>query len=236
VIGVRRSMDRGHVNMGWLDSYHSFSFGHYYDPKFMGFGPLRVINEDRIEAGSGFPMHSHSNMEIVTYVIEGELEHRDSLGSGSIIRPGEVQRMSAGSGIHHSEFNPSDRDPVHLLQIWILPDEDGGIPGYEQALVSVLSDDAGLTLIASKHGGSPLKINASTDVYAAQMSRGDIVSHSLHSGGGVWVQVISGTLEIEGAILDSGDGAAVTDTKSISLLATGDSHLILFDILRLKPS
>ncbi|NJL98536.1 MAG: pirin family protein [Synechococcaceae cyanobacterium SM2_3_2] len=230
-ITVRRSHERGHANFGWLDSYHSFSFGNYYDPAHMGFRTLRVINQDVIAAGAGFPTHPHRDMEIVTYVLEGAVEHKDSLGTGSIIRPGEIQRMTAGTGIRHSEFNPSPTDPLHLLQIWILPEAVDLDPSYEQKETH-LADQAGqFKLIASRDGrqGS-VTVHQDINLYAAQLQTGDQVSFDLKPGRAAWIQVARGDVRVLGRDLASGDAAAVEHTDTIAISATQDAEILLFDL------
>ena len=231
MLQIRRSGDRGRARFDWLDSRHSFSFGDYYDPDHMGFGPLRVINEDRVVPGGGFPTHGHKDMEIVTYVLAGALEHKDSLGTGSIIRPGDVQRMSAGTGILHSEFNPSDRDGVHFLQIWILPDAKGLPPGYEQKAFSDAERRGRLRLIASRDGreGS-VTVHRDVDLYAAILNDGERIEFAPRSGRKVWVQVADGSIEINGNGLEAGDGAAVESAGSLSLRARSHAEVLVFDM------
>jgi len=232
MITVRKSADRGRSSHGWLDSRHTFSFAGYHDPAHMGFGPLRVINEDRVAPGAGFPPHAHQDMEILSYVLEGALEHKDSLGSGSIIRPGDVQRMSAGTGIRHSEFNASKTAPVHFLQIWILPQHTGIAPGYEQKHFAADGRE-GLRLVASGDGrDGALTIHQDADVYAGRLAPGDTVHHSLSSRRLGWVQVARGTLTINGLSLSAGDGAAVEDETELALRAGSDAELLLFDMTR----
>lgn len=231
MITIRRSAERGHVNIGWLDSFHTFSFGQYIDRNHMGFGPLRVINEDRVEPGQGFPTHGHDNMEIVTWVLEGALEHKDSLGTGSVIRPGEVQRMSAGTGIRHSEYNASDSDPVHLLQIWILPDARDIAPGYEQIEIPAEEMKGALRLIASKDGrDGSVSMNASTDLYAARLADGETVRHQLGDGHKGWVQLARGTIMLNGERLAAGDGAAIEGEAVLEITATKSAEILLFDM------
>lgn len=230
MLTIRRGNDRGHVNMGWLDSHHSFSFGHYHDPNFMGFGPLRVINEDRVSPGGGFAPHGHANMEIISYVLSGGLAHKDSLGTGATIVPGEVQRMSAGTGIRHSEFNASEADPVHFLQIWLLPDTQNVAPSYEQ---KAFDDERNgrLRLVASKTGrDGSLKIHQDTDLFASVLQDGDTVEHSFAAGRRGWLQVARGTVTVNGETLEAGDGAAMAELETVILTANGEAEFLLFDL------
>lgn len=232
MITIRHADERGAANLGWLNSRHTFSFGHYFDSQHMGFGPLRVINEDRVRPGAGFDTHGHCDMEIISYVLEGALEHKDSIGAGSVIRPGEVQRMSAGTGIRHSEFNPSRRDPVHFLQIWILPHSEGLEPSYEQKQFSDEEKRGRLRLIGSRDGreGS-VTIHQDADLYASLLSDGQEVSHALRDGRKVWVQVARGTVRLNGHQLDAGDGAAISDERSVTIAgASKDAEVLLFDM------
>jgi quercetin 2,3-dioxygenase len=228
---LRRSGERGKADFGWLDSRHTFSFGHYFDPKHMGFGPLRVINEDRVAPGGGFPTHPHSNMEIISYVLSGALAHKDSIGTGSEIRPGDVQRMSAGTGIRHSEFNASQTAPVHFLQIWIMPESDGMQPGYEQKSFDRTEKSGKLRLIGSRDGreGS-VTIHQDVDLYASVLAPGESVSHVLASGRLAWVQVARGAITLNGSPLQAGDGLAVENTSDLRLEAQADSEILLFDM------
>src|SRR5262252_4566222 len=197
MITVRPAAERGIANFGWLDSRHSFSFGHYYDPKHMGFGTLRVINEDRVEPGKGFDTHGHRDMEIVSYVLEGALAHKDSLGTGSVIRPGDVQRMSAGTGIRHSEFNHSKTDPVHFLQIWILPERDGLTPSYEQKTFDERAKRGGFRLVGSRDGrDGSVTIHQDVDLYAAILADGESVSHAFAADRRGWLQVARGSVKV----------------------------------------
>ncbi len=229
MISIRHAAERGHFNHGWLDTWHTFSFADYYDPAHMGFSVLRVINEDFVAPGKGFPTHGHRDMEIITWILEGALEHKDSLGSGSVIRPGDAQRMSAGTGIRHSEFNPSKDTQVHLLQIWLLPNKQGISPGYEQTRF----DDAALAdrlrLIASPdgHEGS-VTIHQDARVYAARLN-GTEVAHALAPKRRAWVQVARGSIALNGQPLAAGDGAAVENETTLQL--TGRSaEFLLFDL------
>ena len=229
---LRRPADeRGQTRVGWLDSRHSFSFSDYYDPDHMGFRSLRVINEDRVEPGAGFPTHGHRDMEIVTYVVEGALEHKDSLGTGSVIRPGEVQRMTAGTGVTHSEYNPSRIEPVHLLQIWILPERQGLAPGYEQRPFPAAEMQGRLRVVASCDGrDGSLTVHQDARILAARLAPGDEIVHSLAPGRHAWVQVVRGALALDGSTLAAGDGAAVSDGARLVLAARAPSELLLFDL------
>src|SRR5438552_9465559 len=231
MIRVRRANERGHAQHGWLESYHTFSFADYYDPRFMGFRALRVINEDRVQPGQGFPTHSHRDMEIISYVLEGALEHRDSLGNGSIIRPGDVQRMSAGTGVTHSEFNPSATEPVHFLQIWITPDEQDLKPSYEQRTIAPAELQDTLRLVAATDGGDDaVTIHQDAKVFASRITAGASLTHKLGPGRHAWIQVIDGVLKFNGLSLTSGDGAAVSDEGQLRLDALAPSHFVLFDL------
>jgi redox-sensitive bicupin YhaK (pirin superfamily) len=231
MISIRKSSDRGHFNHGWLDTYHTFSFGRYNDLKHVHFRTLRVINEDRVAPGAGFGEHPHDNMEIVTYVVSGTLAHKDSAGNVGTLGPGDVQRMSAGRGIFHSEFNGSKTDPVHLLQIWIFPAEKDIEPGHEQGNFSTARDRNRLRPIVTpdKAEGS-LRIHQDARVYAATIDAGRQVQHTLGSRRHAWVQVIRGTLTLNGQTLSAGDGAGVSDEPSITLAAAEESELLLFDL------
>ena len=228
---IRKSEERGRANFGWLDSKHSFSFGHYHDPKHMGFGPLRVINDDRVAPGGGFPAHPHSDMEIISYVLEGALEHKDSLGTGSVIRPGDVQRMSAGSGIRHSEFNASKTDPVHFLQIWIIPERKGIAPGYEQKAFPDAEKRGRLRLIGSRDGrDGSVTIHQDVDLYAMLLGEGDAVEHTIAPGRGGWVQVARGSVNLNGETLREGDGVAISTSGHLHLVGLEESEVLLFDM------
>lgn len=230
-ITLRPSSARGHANHGWLDSHHSFSFAHYYDPEHMGFRDLRVINEDVIAPGMGFGTHGHSDMEIVTYVTEGALEHRDSMGEHSIIRPGEVQRMTAGTGIRHSEFNASRSEAVKLLQIWLLPAEEGLVPGYEQTMFADEEKHNRLRLIAAPDGrDGALTIHQDVALYAAKLDAGVRVSLPLRPGRGAWLQMVDGRVLINDQPLQAGDGAAVEQVDVVSIAAETASEFLLFDL------
>jgi redox-sensitive bicupin YhaK (pirin superfamily) len=230
-ISIRSAESRGHENHGWLDSFHSFSFAHYYDPKYMGFGPLRVINEDRVQPGAGFDPHGHSDMEIISYVLEGALEHKDNLGTGSVIRPGDVQRMSAGSGIRHSEFNHSKTEPVHFLQIWIIPESKGLKPSYEQKAFSVDEKRGKLRLIGSRDGrDGSVTIHRDVDLYVTILSPGQTVTHELSSGRGVWLQVARGSIVFNGKPLKAGDGVAIDSPDPLKIEGKQDAEILLFDM------
>jgi len=230
MISIRKAEERGHFNHGWLDTFHTFSFADYYDPENMGFRTLRVINDDRVAPGGGFPTHGHRDMEIVTYVLEGALAHRDSMGTGSIIRPGEVQRMSAGTGVRHSEMNPSDEEWVHLLQIWILPERPNITPSYEQTAFSTEERSGKLRLVASHDGreGS-VTIHQDAELYATLLDGGQSVTHEFKPNRYGWLHVARGEAEINGTKLRAGDGAAIADEKSITISGQG-SELLLFDL------
>src|SRR5213083_172332 len=230
MIELRKSADRGHAQHGWLESDHSFSFADYYDPQHMGFGALRVINDDRIAPGMGFGTHGHRDMEIVTYVLEGALEHKDSLGTGSVIRPGEVQRMTAGTGVTHSEYNPSRTEPVHFLQIWILPERQGLAPGYEQRAFPAAEMQGRLRLVASRDGReSSVTLHQDARILAARLAPGEEIVHSFAPGRHAWVQVVRGALALDGTALAAGDGTAVSDESRFALAARAPSELLLFD-------
>lgn len=228
---VRKSTDRGRANFGWLDSRHTFSFGHYYDPDHMGFGPLRVMNDDRVAPGGGFPTHPHSDMEIISYVLDGALEHKDSLGTGSVIRPGDLQRMSAGSGIRHSEFNASKSDPVHFLQIWIIPEQKGLRPSYEQKTFTDADKRGRLKLIGARDGrDGAVTIHQDVDLYATLLDKGDVVTHTIADGRGGWIQVARGSVALNGVTLREGDGVAVAASGPLRLEGVADAEVLLFDM------
>jgi quercetin 2,3-dioxygenase len=232
MLTLRRSTDRGAVNLGWLDSRHTFSFGSYQDPNHMGFGKLRVINEDQVMPGKGFLPHGHEDMEILSYVLDGELEHQDSIGNGSVIRPGDVQRMSAGTGIRHSEFNGSKENAVHFLQIWIIPGEIGIDPSYEQKNFTADEKQGTLRLVASPTGrdGSVI-IHQNIDVYATLLNSETQITHNLNSGRIAWVQVARGSAQINGETLSAGDGASIIQESQIRLQGLSDgTELLLFDM------
>ena len=231
MINVRRSNERGGGDYGWLNTRHTFSFNDYLDPSWMGFRTLRVINEDLVAPGGGFPTHPHRDMEIITYVLEGKLEHKDSLGTGSVILPGDGQRMTAGKGIRHSEYNPSDEDPVHLLQIWILPEKNGLEPSYEQKSFPEAEKHGKLRLIASRQGtNGSVRINQDAKLYVSVLSPGQEVAHRLEKDRHAWLQVAKGAVELNGKALDQGDGAAIGDEDRLTIKGTKDSEVLLFDL------
>lgn len=231
MITIRKSDDRGHFNHGWLDTYHTFSFSRYYDPAHMGFRALRVINEDLVAAGKGFGAHPHDNMEILTYIVSGALEHKDSLGTGSTIRPGDIQRMTAGTGIQHSEFNPSKTDPVHLLQIWLQPAQRGHKPSYDQKHFSEAERRDRLRLIASPDAADgSIKVTEDIRLYASLLSEGKRAEIEIKPGRHAWVQLIAGAIDVNGARLEAGDGAAISDEARLAIAAGQDSELIVFDL------
>ncbi|MGB3533002.1 MAG: pirin family protein [Microcoleaceae cyanobacterium] len=231
MINVRKSTERGRANFGWLDSHHTFSFGQYYDPNHMGFSTLRVINEDQVSPGAGFGTHGHRDMEIITYVLEGALEHKDSIGTGSIIRPGEVQRMSAGTGILHSEFNHSSTSPVHLLQIWLLPETKGITPSYEQLQTHLSQTPGKLRLIASPSGkDGTLTVHQDVNLYAAVLQKGDGIRHTFSTDRQGWLQVARGEVTLNQTPLQAGDGAAISHESNLELTATQDAEILLFDL------
>jgi redox-sensitive bicupin YhaK (pirin superfamily) len=228
---IRRSADRGRANLGWLDSRHTFSFADYHDPRFMGFGPLRVINEDRVQAGKGFGTHGHSDMEIISYVLEGELAHRDSMGNGSVIRRGDVQRMSAGTGVQHSEYNHSPNAGVHFFQIWLFPNRRGLPPSYEEKHFDDEAKRGKLKLVASHDGrDGSVVIHQHADLYASLLKSGDEVSHVTERIAKGWVQVASGAITVNGERLEAGDGAAIAYEETLSIKSHADSELLLFDM------
>jgi redox-sensitive bicupin YhaK (pirin superfamily) len=232
MIAIRRAEDRGTANHGWLDSRHSFSFGDYYDADHMGFGTLRVINEDRVRPGAGFGTHGHRDMEIISYVVDGALEHKDSIGTGSVIRPGDVQRMSAGTGIRHSEFNHSAEEPVHFLQIWLLPERDGIKPGYEQKRFGDEEKRGRLRLIASHDGrDGSVTVHQDADIFASVLNKDERVTHTMPDGRKAWVQVVRGTIDLNGQELRAGDGARAESVASLAITARkDDSEILLFDL------
>ena len=231
MISIRQSNERGGGNYGWLNTRHTFSFDQYYDPRFMGFRSLRVINEDEVAPGGGFPTHPHRDMEIITYVLEGALEHKDSLGTGSVIRPGDGQRMSAGRGIRHSERNASTTQPVHFLQIWIKPDRPGHEPSYKQKAFTNEEKRGKLRLIASPDGADgSVSIHQNARLYVGLLARGDEVTHHLGQGRYAWLQVAKGAIELNGKALRQGDGAAVSDEPTLSIKGSEDAEVLLFDL------
>jgi hypothetical protein len=231
MITLRKAEDRGHANHGWLDSYHTFSFANYYDPKHMGFRALRVINEDRVTPGKGFGTHGHKDMEIITYVLNGAVEHKDSLGTGSVIKPGEVQRMSAGTGILHSEFNQSKTDAVHFLQIWLLPEKNGLPASYEQRAFAFAENPGQLLLVAAKDGREgAVTVHQDVDLYAAVLEPNQRVYHALKPQRHAWVQAARGEVTLNGLSLEKGDGAAISEESNVVIEATTDAEILLFDL------
>ncbi len=232
MLAIRPAEERGVANFGWLDSRHTFSFGHYHDPRFMGFGPLRVINEDRVKPSQGFGTHGHNDMEIISYVLDGALEHKDSLGTGSIIRPGDVQRMTAGTGVRHSEFNASETDPVHFLQIWILPEKNGLKPSYEQKAFTAEEKRGQLRLVGSRDGrDGTVTIHQDVDLYASLLDDGESVSHEFAEGRYGWLQVARGSVSLDGNTLSAGDGVALKDASQIKIDGVDDAEILLFDMV-----
>ncbi len=228
---LRRAEERGGANLGWLDSKHSFSFGHYYDPNHLGFGPLRVINEDRVAPGGGFPTHPHGDMEIISYVLDGALEHRDSLGTGSVIKPGDIQRMTAGTGVRHSEYNASKTDPVHFLQIWIVPERDGLEPSYEQKTFSFEDKRGVLRLIGSRDGrDGSIVIHQDVNLYASVLLQGESVTHDVQQARGAWIQVTAGQLTVNGTVIKAGDGLSKAEPGQLQLSANEQAEFLLFDL------
>lgn len=227
---IRKANDRGHADLGWLNTHYTFSFANYYDPKWMGFRDLRVINDDIVAGGGGFGKHPHRDMEIITYVLSGELEHRDSMGNGRIIKPGEFQYMAAGTGILHSEANPSPKNPVHLLQIWIQPDQAGAKPAYGEK-TGLDAAPGKLALIASKTGrDASIPINQDADLWLARFSDGETVSHPLQPERHAWVHVAEGRVELNGQLLEAGDGVAVSKETKLGFAGKGKSQVLLFDL------
>ncbi|MBM4072559.1 MAG: pirin family protein [Planctomycetes bacterium] len=231
MLRIRRSADRGHFNHGWLDTYNTFSFSDYYDPEHMGFRVLRVMNEDRVAPGQGFGMHGHRDMEIVTYVLEGALEHKDSLGNGDVLRPGEFQRMTAGTGIRHSEFNPSATEPVHLYQIWIMPERNGLPPGYEQRPIDVKKSENRLLLAASRDGqNGSLTIRQDARLYLTRLDAGKAVGFGIQPGRAAWVQVLRGGVMVNGQLLAAGDGAALEGEEAVEIKGAETAEVMVFDL------
>ncbi len=231
MIQIRRSEERGGGDHGWLKTQHTFSFNDYWDPKWMGFRSLRVINEDWVAPNNGFPTHPHRDMEIITYILEGELEHKDSLGTGSVILPGDGQRMTAGSGIRHSEFNPSSTKAAHLLQIWIQPEKTGLQPSYEQKSFAEEDKRGKLRVIASRDAkDGSVKINQDAKLYVSLLKPGEEVAHELSQGRHGWLQVARGSVELNGNKLGQGDGAAISDEKELKIKGAEDAEILLFDL------
>jgi quercetin 2,3-dioxygenase len=230
MITLRKSAARGHADYGWLDSRHSFSFGQYHDPAQMGFSDLRVINQDIVAGGKGFDTHGHADMEIISYVLRGAVEHKDSLGTVATIRPGEVQRMTAGSGIRHSEYNPNPQDDTEFLQIWILPEARGLAPGYAQKDFGSRNSDGPLQLVASRDGrDGSLVVHQDVSLYRGLMTSGQSVTHTV-GGRKVWLQLVHGTLAVGETAMAAGDGAAISDVAEVSIAATADAEFLLFDL------
>jgi hypothetical protein len=227
----RKAAERGHFNFGWLNTYHTFSFGDYYDEQHMGFRSLRVINEDRVQPGRGFPTHGHRDMEIITYVLNGALGHKDSLGNGSVIRPGDLQRMSAGTGVRHSEYNNSADEPVHFLQIWLIPSEQGIKPSYQQQTYSNEEKRGRLRLIVSPDGSKgSVSVHQDARLYAALVEPGQEISHQLEPARHGWLQVARGAVALNGQPLEAGDGAAISQETSLRIAAVEPSEILLFDL------
>ncbi len=230
MITLRKSNERGHAKHGWLDTYHTFSFADYHDPKWMGFRSLRVINDDRVESNAGFGMHPHRDMEIITYILSGQLAHQDSMGNGRVIATGEFQYMSAGTGVLHSEQNPSGKEPVHLLQVWIQPDEKGVSPGYAEKSMRDAATGA-FHLVTSKTGrDSSMKIHQDADLWLGKLDNGVTLTHSLAFGRHAWLHVAEGTLTLNGQQLEGGDAAAITDESTLDLRGLAPAQVLLFDL------
>jgi redox-sensitive bicupin YhaK (pirin superfamily) len=231
MITIRKSNERGHANHGWLESYHTFSFADYRDPAHMHFRTLRVMNEDWVAPGQGFGRHPHENMEIVTYVLEGQLEHQDSMGNGSVLQPGDFQRMTAGTGVEHSEFNPSPDTPVHLYQIWLFPSERGLEPSYEERRASASEKPEGLRLVASPDGrDGSLTIHQDASIYLGNLAAGASASHTLQPGRHAWLQVLRGTVRVGDHELTAGDAAAFSEESSVPMAAVDAAEVMLFDL------
>lgn len=231
MITLRKASDRFHTNIDWLDSWHTFSFADHYDPQHMGFSALRVINDDTVQAGQGFGEHPHRDMEILSYVLSGSLAHKDSSGGGGVIRPGDLQRMSAGSGVVHSEYNASGKEPVHFLQIWLLPEKRGVQPGYEQKTFPASDRSGKLRLLASRDGGEgSVTIHQDASVYGAVLGKGERATYELRPGRHAWVHVARGSLDLNEQRLDAGDGAAVSDERKLELAGVDAAEVLLFDL------
>jgi redox-sensitive bicupin YhaK (pirin superfamily) len=231
MITIRKSRERGHFDHGWLNTYHTFSFDQYYDPRYMGFRSLRVINEDFVAAGRGFPMHGHRDMEIITYILEGALQHEDSMGNGSVIRPGDVQRMTAGTGVRHSEKNASDRERVHLLQIWILPNAEDLTPGYEQKAFTEEERRGHLRLIASNDGrDGSVRLNQDVSLFASILGADQETERALDSARFAWIQVARGAISVNGENAEQGDGLVVVGESNLKIKAREDAEILLFDL------
>ena len=234
MITVRHKNERGVANFGWLDSRHTFSFGHYYDPQYMGFASLRVINEDKVIPAKGFGTHGHQDMEIISYVLSGELAHRDSMGNGSVIRPGDIQRMSAGTGVRHSEYNASETNPVHFLQIWIMPEKSRLQPSYEEKHFDRESRQGKLQLVGSRDGrDNSVTIHQDVDLYLASLAQGDRLTYQTNDNRAVWLQVTKGEVKLNHELLQAGDGAAITNEAELAIAGnSSDSEILLFDMVK----
>lgn len=231
MISIRKAEARGHANHGWLDSYHTFSFANYFDREYMGFRSLRVINEDRVSPSNGFGTHGHRDMEIITYVLEGALEHKDSGGNGALLYPGEVQHMSTGTGIMHSEYNHSKSEEVHFLQIWLLPNSRGLKPRYNQRSFDIEKNSGKLNLVVAKDGrNGALKVNQDVDLFAGVLKEGDRFSYCFNSDRYGWVQVARGEIDLNDLSLKAGDGAALSEINDVSITAKSDAEILLFDL------
>lgn len=231
MLAVRRSAERGRAHFGWLHSRHTFSFGEYYDPHHMGFRALRVINDDRITAGAGFPRHPHRDMEIISYVVDGALEHQDSMGNGSVIRPGDIQRMTAGTGVTHSEYNPSTENGTRFLQIWVLPEAQGLEPGYEQKQFPIEDREDRLRLVASRDGrDGSVTVHQDIALYATILKAGSTLDYAVPPGRHAWLQVVNGGLTVNGEALEEGDGLRVSDTSTLKLESARGAEILLFDL------
>lgn len=231
MITLRKANDRGHADHGWLNSYHTFSFANYYDPAHIGFRKLRVINEDRVAGGGGFAPHSHRDMEIISYVLDGALEHQDSMGNKSVIRSGEVQRMTAGTGVTHSEYNASKTDSVHFLQIWVLPEKAGLAPGYEQKFYAPEEKRGQLRLVASQDGRDrSVTVHQDLNLYAAVLGEGEKVTHAVESDRHLWVQVVRGSASVNGEVLKVGDAAAIEGEPMLELVGQDSAEILVFDL------
>jgi redox-sensitive bicupin YhaK (pirin superfamily) len=231
MIRLRKALARGHADHGWLNTYHTFSFADYYDPSYMGFRSLRVINEDRVQPGQGFGTHGHRDMEIISYVLEGALAHKDSMGNGSVLHPGEFQRMSAGTGVRHSEFNPSATEPVHFYQVWLLPRTKGIAPSYEQKRFAEDEKQGRLRLVASPDGADgSLTIHQDARVYLSTLQPGESVSHELQGGRHAWLQVLRGQVRVNGTLLATSDGLAVSEERGLTLVGEQPAEVMLFDL------
>jgi len=231
MLTIRKSNERGHFNHGWLNTYHTFSFDQYYDPRYMGFRSLRVINEDFVAAGRGFPKHGHRDMEIITYILDGALKHEDSMGNGSVIQPGDVQRMTAGTGVRHSEQNASTTEPVHLLQIWIIPNAENLEPGYEQKAFSIDERKDRLRLIASSDGrDGSVTVHQDINLFASIIESGQTLNHEISSNRYGWLQIARGAVTINGEATEQGDGVVIVGESALTFHATEPAEVLLFDL------